>query len=93
MRRAAVLAALALVGCGSGTRFEYDPETKRVEFERTWVGGPFYAEFDVTYPDGTRVAGIVQSDPNLDAAVQRAANHAELIGRALDKIPNAGGGS
>jgi hypothetical protein len=86
----ALLLLLVLPSCHTGATWAFNPETRELRVERSWLGGPFYCEFEYEHPDGTRISGIVQSDVNLDAAVQRVATQTDVISKALDKIPNAG---
>ena len=78
-----LLLLLAPSGCGlltdSGTELEYDPTTGKLSLERSWLGGPFYAYAEMTYPDGRTIRIHVESDNNLDAAgIARAGDQASI---------------
>ncbi len=77
-------------GCGlltdSGTEVEYDPETHKFGFKRSWLGGPFYIEAEATLPDGTHLRVHCESDNNLDAAGKARAGDQAVLQTAIETI-------
>jgi len=78
--RAALVLFASLAGCiDAGTAIVYDPATKALTFERSWLDGPVEFSGRADFPDGTRVEWSWKSEIDLDpAASVRAAEIAAL---------------
>lgn len=89
-RAALVLFVALLGGCvDAGTAIVYDPATKALTFERSWLDGPVEFSGRADFPDGTHVEWSWKSEIDLDpAATVRAAEIAALQ-RALELAAEA----